>query len=267
VSIRRPLIAGPLVQPIAAPLGRGALPWESGGGGPSIYSPGYSAIQLPFTAIWISTSGLTLADGDSTVNSWLAGWGGIRPTLTAPASTNRPAYTAGAVPTITSDGVDNYLRGTFTKGSDFTSVESGYVGSRVAFGATGDNVCGYGIPSSPVLVLQDALAASSRAVTAAAGNPASTTDPDGVTAHYSFDHPGGTAPNNIRRAGAIEASGTSGALTTRVDGGLAFIGAHPYNGTAATNSTFHAFYLGPALTADQRTYLRALLTYHTGVAS
>ena len=86
---------------------------RGGGAAPSPYSPAASALQLPNTAIWISTSGLTLADGDTTVDSWLAGWGGIRPTLTAPAATNRPAYSptggTGGRPLVTFDGADNCL--------------------------------------------------------------------------------------------------------------------------------------------------------------
>lgn len=227
------------------------------------------ATDLAGVAVWVSQSGVTQAAG--TASAWASEYGSISCTMTAPVGTSEPAYNAtggaGSRPLLTFDGTDDVLYGAFTKGSDFTSVEGGFVGSRVAFGATGDQVCGYALSTAaPVLMMQDATAATFRVVTAAAGNAVSTSDPDGVTAHWSFDHPGGTAVNNFRRAGAVEGSGASGALTTRADGGYAFIGAHP-NKSAAANITCQAFYIGPALTAGQRANLRALLTNGTGVAS
>ena len=250
--------AGPSAGRRGARFGR-----RGGGAAPSPYSPAASALQLPNTAIWISTSGLTLADGDTTVDSWLAGWGGIRPTLTAPAATNRPAYTAGAVPTLTFDGTDNVLRGAMTKGSAWADYEWGVVGSRVAFGSGADVWLGYYVPAATVFRLADQAAATARASVAGGADAVSTSDPDGVTAHWSGDATGTAI--SFRRAGTIEA-GAVGAVTSRADGKTVVMGAH-YDGTAAANVVISAAYIGPALTADQRTYLRALLTALTGVSS
>ena len=222
--------------------------------------------MLPATAIWISTSGLTLADGDTTVDSWLAGWGGIRPTLTAPAATNRPAYTAGAVPVLTFDGVDNALHVQLTKGSAWSSFEVGWAGTRVAFGAISDVMLGYGIPNSILMGVFDLSTLLVRVVGATAANTSSVSDPDGIEAHWSGDNDGANG-NNFRKNGTVEANAGAGALTSRADGNRFCIGGNTYGSLNYGNLTVRAAYAGPSLSADQRTYLRALLTYYTGVAS
>lgn len=229
-----------------------------------LYGPAASAALLPSTAVWLTVAGLTLADSDTTVNAWASSRGGVAATLTAPAATNRPAYTPGAVPVVTFDGTDNVLSGQMAKGSAWTNVEIGWVGSRVAFGAASDTMIGYGVPNSMLLVLVDLNAASIRMVAAAAATAAGTSDPDGIVAHWSGDNDGANG-NNIRRGGAVEANAGAGVFTSRADGNRVCIGGNSYSLTAFGNLTSMAAYAGPSLSSDQRTYLRALLSAATGV--
>ena len=251
---------------------RGARFGRRGGGRTDPYSPAASAAMLPQTAIWIATTDyLGLADGNTTVDTWLAGWGGIRPTLTAPAATNRPAYSptggTGGRPLVTFDGADNCLGGVMTKGSDWTSHEVGMVGSRVAYGAGADMAVGIVVGSVFTIGTSDHSIAAMRSGVVGLGNAATTSDPDGNQANWSGDHPGGTAGVNARKNGTIENTGVSGAYTPRADGSHVCLGGNSVGLANFGNWAFMAAYAGPSLTADQRAYLRALLTYHTGVAS
>lgn len=235
------------------------------------------ATYLPDTAIWANpdNSLMTLTDGDTTVDQWASGWGGVSCTLAAPAPTHRAAYSTGGVngrPILTFDGVDDFLRGTFTKGSGFTDQETGIVGQRVAFGTLGDVWFGYWVPNTAIFYLSDQDSTRFRFTSSGAANatPSATYDPDGVLAHYSGEAIQGTSTVNARVAGVVVATG-SGSVSGRADGQYAIMGASqtsatgPY-GTVAANIVVHAAHLGPALTADQRTHLRALLTYLTGVS-
>lgn len=261
-----PPLIRPLVDPLGRPLSGGGLPWEGGGGAaPDPYSPAASAIQLPYTAIWISTSGITTTDGGTTASDWLAGWGGIRPTLSAPVA--RPAYTAGAVPVITPNGTSTFMYDPMTKNSAWNSIEIGFVGSRVSAGAAGDQAIGYGPSTTATNGIVDISAAALRMVCAAAASVNGTSDPDGVTAHWSGDNPGAGAGNNVRKNGTIETAGAGGAFTSRADSGNVFLGSATTAGSAFGNYAVVACYAGPSLTAEQRAYLRALLTFHTGVSS
>lgn len=234
------------------------------------------AAYLPDTAIWanpVSGHGITTADGGTTGDSWASGWGGVACTLAAPATTHRPAYATdgvGSRPTLTFDGIDNFLRGTFTKGSAFDNHEIGIVGERVSFGTLGDIWFGYWRANSPRFYINDQDASRWRFTSAGAANvtPSSTYDPDGIVAHYSGD--GVTGTISARVAGAAVAT-AAGSPTSVEDGQRVIMGASqtsevgPY-GTVAAHVKLHAAHIGPALTADQRTHLRALLTYLTGVA-
>ena len=224
------------------------------------------ATYLPATAIGVSTSGLTTADNGTTVDQWAASLGGIACTLEAPAATNRPAYSAsggvGARPLVTFDGTDNGLDGPLTKGSAFANCELGFVGSRVAFGVAGALAISYSATgTTPHFSLQGASAAALRF--SGGANVNTTTDPDGTTAHYSGDALTGTW--NARVAGTIQNTG-SASVTSRADGGGLSLGSRVNAASQWGNFALQAWYCGPALTSDQRTHLRALLTYHTGVA-
>jgi hypothetical protein len=219
--------------------------------------------HLPLTSIGVSSAGITAADAGTTVQSWAASLGGIAATLAAPGSTNRPARgSAGGFVLVTFDGTDDVLTGTLTKGSAFDTCEMGFVGSRVAFGTAGDLAISYSATgTTPHFSIQDASVDTALRFSGAA-NAQSTTDPDGTVAHYSGDAQ--TSTWNMRVAGTVEAT-ASAAVTSRADGGSLSLGGRP----AATNSgnyAMRAWYCGPVLTATQRTHLRALLSYHTGVA-
>ena len=234
------------------------------------------AAYLPDTAIWanpVAGHGITTADAGSTGDSWQSGWGGVSCLLEAPASTHRPAYATDGVggrPTLTFDGVDDFLRGTFTKGSAFADHEIGVVGERIAFGTLGDIWLGYWRPNSPRFYINDQDAPRWRFTSGGAANvtPSSTYDPDGVLAHYSGD--GVTGTISARVAGVAVATASASPVSVE-DGQRVIMGAAqtsevgPY-GTVAANVKIHGAHCGPALTSDQRTHLRALLTYLTGVA-
>lgn len=233
------------------------------------------ATYLPSAAIWANpdNSLMTLQDGNTTVDQWASGWGGVSCTLAAPASTHRPAYSAGGIggrPVLTFDGVDDFLRGTFTKGSDFTDHEIGIVGERVAFGTLGDIWFGYWRPNSALFYLNDQDSTRFRFTSLGAANvaPSSTYNPTGVLAHYSGDAAATTV--NARVNGTVQATGT-GTVATYGDNNTVIMGGSqtstvgPY-GTVAANIVVHAAYITPVMTASQRLHMRALLTYHTGVA-
>jgi hypothetical protein len=106
--------------------------------------------RFPLLAIGISTTGLTLADSDTTVDSWAAMYGGKKSavTLSAPAATNRPAYDAtggpGGRPLVTWDGVDNVLRSTaVTMGYDWNAHCMHIVGYCVGAETAGDIMMRY----------------------------------------------------------------------------------------------------------------------------
>lgn len=226
------------------------------------------AARLPETAIGVSTAGLTLADGDTTVDDWAATLGGISTSPDAPASTNRPAYSAtggtGSRPLVTFDGTDNVLDDAITKGSAWADYEYGIVGSRVAFGTAGDRWLAYMSSATTLRFgLADNNALTFRNSISGGVNLTSASDPDGVVAHYSGDAAsGGTV--NVRVGGAVDAT-TSSTVTSRADGDQIRLGGNG-DGTNAGNIAIQAWYMGPLLTADQRTELRALLSYHTGVS-
>lgn len=225
------------------------------------------AAHLPYTAIGVSTAGLTTADSGATVQAWAATRGGVSCTLAAPTATQRPAHSAsggaGARPLVTTDGVDDVLTGVITKGSAWDSYEFGVVGSRVSGSLSGERWISYYNAGSIRFGLQSASASAFRSSVAGGTNVNGTTDPDGHVAHYSGDSAGGT--QNTRVGGTVE--GTASASTTsRADGGEVAIGANAA-GTNPANLALQAWHIGPALTDEQRTHLRALLTYLTGITS
>ena len=221
------------------------------------------ATYLPNTAIGVSTAGLTLADSDTTVDQWDASLGGVSATLSALTAANRPAYSTGGVgarPLATFDGSTDYLVGTITKGSSFTTIEMGVVGqlgsnSGMAYAlnfGTGSNWIRRQ-DVSPNKIQVRTLASATFAT--------STSDVNSTPLHFSADSQGA---NNVRAGGTVEASTASG-VTAQGDGSTLALGAFAA-GTTPCAMSAQAWYVGPALTADQRTHLRALLTYHTGVA-
>lgn len=230
------------------------------------FSQAESAAMLPNTAIGVSVSGLTLADGDTTVDSWEALYGGISTTLSAPNPTNRPAYSAaggtGGRPIVQFDGLDNVLRViAFTKGSAFDDYEYGVVARQTADGDTGDRVIVYSKGLTSRFQINEKTIGW-RVSVAGGANVEPATDPSLAIIHFSGDaHTDGTI--NCRVGGTVVATASS-TVTSRPDGETLSIGALP-GGSVAGAFEVQAWYCGPALTEDQRTYLRALLTHYTGV--
>jgi hypothetical protein len=266
-----PLFPGVLGNVLMAPSER-ALPTAlrslgGGGGGAAAptYSPAESAIILPQSAIWISQQGVTQAAG--TVSAWVSYLGGVSATLAQGLVGSQPAWSAsggvGGRPLITTDGVDDVLFGTVTKGSAFADYEIGMVGNRVAFGAANDLWWGYQITVSPMFYLNDQLATLGRFTVAGGANVSLTGfDPDGLNAHYSGDAASGVI--NARVNGSIVAT-TAAAVTSRADGNTAVFGANASGAAMQGNVAAQALYIGPSLLADQRIYLRGALTFWTGI--
>lgn len=234
-----------------------------------------SAVYLPNTAIWanpLSGNGITETGGE--VTAWQSRWGGVSCLLQPPAATHRPAYATDGVSgraTLTFDGVDDFLRGAFTKGSAFDDHEFGVVGERISFAALGNQWFGYWVPNSVMFSLNDQDASRFRFTStgAASVTPSATYNPTGVLAHYSADATTGTL--NARVGGVVAATAAASPIS-RADGNTVIMGASqtatvgPW-GTVPANVKIHAAYMGPYLTANQRLHVRALLTYLTGVAA
>lgn len=227
------------------------------------------AAHLPATAIGVSTAGLTLADSDTTVQSWAATLGGLAAALSAPTASQRPAHSAtggtGSRPLVTWDGTDDALSGTLTKGAAWDDYEFGVVGRQTSIGAANDRVMAYGTGGTPEFGINEAGTSGDWRVGVAGGVSAVlfTTDNATTFGHYSGDSVGGT--QSARFGGTVE---NSSATTTpsKTDGQTLALGARPGADAQFGALELQAWYCGPALTSDQRTHLRALLTYHTGVS-
>lgn len=223
------------------------------------------ATYLADTAIGVSTAGLTLADSDTTVDAWASSLGGVSATLSAAAVVNRPAYSAtggaGSRPLVTGDGVQSLLTGTVTKGSAFASIEMGLVGARSGSPALSARYLTYIAGTSGIRGNStDTFRGQWQG-----GSTAASTSSAAANAHTSVDcNSGAGATLSIRVAGTAEGTAAY-SVSAQADGGTLYL-----FGDVTTNLGAYAaqaWYLGPQLTADQRTHLRALLTYHTGIAS
>jgi hypothetical protein len=245
-----------------SPTGFRSLGGGGGGGSAWSFSPAESAAMLPTCAIWISQQGVTQA---GTVSAWASYLGGVSATLVQGTGAAQPAYNAsggvGGRPLITFDGVDDVMKCVVTKGSNFSSFEMGIVGQRVAFAAAGDVWMQYEDTGTGTLLfaIRDFSSTAWRVTSNVDLN--ATSDPDGVDAHYSADAI--TGLYNVRKNGVTENT-SAGAFTTRTDGMTLAVGGRTAS-SAYANIAVQALYLGPQLTADQRTYLRAALTHYTGI--
>jgi hypothetical protein len=223
------------------------------------------ATFFPATAIAVSTAGISLVSGD--VDEWAATLGGVSCTLTAPGAAHRPDYSAtggvGSRPRVDC-GTSDRMNGSLTKGSDFTTYEWGIVARQTAPTATGARAITYTTATS---VARFGIAESNvgdyRVFVAGGANVDPAIDPSVAMAHWSGDAASGTI--NARLNGTVEAT-ASATVTTRPDGEEVALGALP-SGVNPAAFQCQGWYCGPVLTSDQRLHLRALLTYHTGVAA
>ncbi len=245
------------------------------GGTLAPFSVGAAAARLPTVGIGVSTMGLTLADTNTTVDQWAATLGGqiaLMGPLIAPASTDRPAYNAtggaGSRPLVTFNGVEDHLiKSAVTKGSVWTGCEMGVVGTLLVSGSTNDLMISQGAAAGARRWLAESATAGRMKVTMdnAADTlvAANSTTVETTTGHWSVDWTVG-ADANIRVAGAIEGA-IANDRVSYADGAPQTIGGR--TGGAGANVAIQAWYYSTRqLTAAERTYLRALLTFHTGVA-
>jgi len=222
--------------------------------------------------------GITLADGDTTIDVWAATYGGdpLAIVLQALAATNRPAWSAaggaGGRPQAVFDGSDNGLvDAAITKGSTWGQAELGYVGNVHTTGTGVDQIIGYGTGASiRFSITSSATANRCDMTTTGAGGVTSicTTAESATKRHWSldtFDVLSGAA-QIARVAGTIEDGPDVTAYAAYADGSAFWIGARS-DAAAAAGVNIQAWYLSTTvLTADQRTHIRALLTYLTTVA-
>jgi hypothetical protein len=234
-----------------------------GGGGASgpTYSPAESALMLPFSSIGISQQGVTQA---GTVSAWQSYLGGISVSLVQAVGASQPTYDPsggiGGRPLVTFDGVDDVMKGPITKGSAFSDFEMGIVGQRVTFASAADFWILYETVIAGLLFgIRDASAATWRVTSNIDLN--ATSDPDGVTAHYSANAI--TGVYDTRKNSVLEST-SAGAYTTQADTQVLALGGR--SGVAAhANIAVQAWYLGPQLSGAQRTYLQGLLAFYTGI--
>lgn len=236
---------------------------HGGGKAPFTYTPAESAVLLPQTSVWISQQGVTVATG---VSSWVSYLGGLACTLSQATGGLQPAYSAaggvGGRPLITTDGVDDVMKGTTpAKGSNYSTFEMGVVGARVA-GVAGDAILTYEVAGSVYWMMRDASAAALHGTDAALYNLATTTDPDANNKFYTFN--GGPSLGEVRVNGTIEAANTT-TCTVGVDNRDVAFGARTAS-AAYANWAVQGLVFGVQLTDTQRTYLRGALTFHTGIA-
>lgn len=228
------------------------------------------AAHLPDTAIGVSTAGLTLADSDTTVDAWAATLGGkaVSLTLSALSAAARPAYAAtggaGGRPLLTWDGAGDVLRATgVTFGGTWSGLALDVVGVLAGPETSGDRIMRFasgdlftlGTQGTPVatLVASGAGGATSVGSTVITGSQRlMTAEWDGATQSVAIN---GTVEDSDANTHAAYADGVVIALGADAGGG----------GSIALSAQAWAVSRG-SLTSTQRTHLRALLTYHTGVS-
>lgn len=230
------------------------------------FTPAESAVILPQTAVWISTQGVTVATG---VSSWVSYLGGVSSTLVQATGGLQPAYNAsggvGGRPLVTFDGIDDVLKGSFLKSPAlFADLEMGYIGQRVAYVAASDVWMMLEETATGAFIygIRDQSATQWHGTTPTQTIVSVGSDPDGANAHYSWDATPGAF--NLRTGGVVNATSGQPFSSDVGTGRSVAIGGRTAVGAYA-NIAGQAHHMGSLLTADQRTYLRAALTFHTGI--
>ena len=229
------------------------------------------ATYLPDAVIGGSTGTLVLADSDTTVDSWESDWGGLAWTGVAPSSSRRPAYSAtggvGSNPVVTGDGSNDYLSGTLTKSSSWASMELGFAGTAGTIEPIAGRIVGYYASAGARISV---LRYSPREEINAFRNDGSSTQTDdtanrdGQTGHWAARS---DATNlSVMLNGAVTSSAGSAQSAAFADGGTLRLFAYAGGTSNYSKSSIQAWYCSTALTSDQRTHLRALLTGLTGIA-
>jgi len=226
---------------------------------------------FPDSAIGITTTGLTLADGDTTVDQWAAAYGGKKAevVIVAPAATNRPAYSAtggpGSRPMVTSDGTDNVLRDTAcTFGGTWAAFSLDYVGYIVAAGSAGDRFQLYGTSSG-------FFSMSESATQRLFGNTTSASVSSTGTTAFTTSHRQGTFYWDGANQTLHVNNGAAEDTDASVHAAYADGSTYSMFGTPAAANCINANCLGWAitrgtLTAGQKADLRAFFQNKTGVA-
>ena len=220
----------------------------------------YEGADLP-AAVFCFDYDVTIVSGGFDVIS--SAFGAVACTLTAASATQRPAASSGGIggrALATLDGVDDVMTGVLTVGHARATYEEGAVGGRSATSATGDIILSYDNAGTARWAITDRTTTQIRWVVVGGANQDFTTDPDGITRHWSGDSAGGQ--QTARIDGAAVVGPTAATTTSRADGGNFNVG----SGTVCAQFYFQALYDGDALTADQRTDLRTLLTGLSGHA-
>ena len=226
-------------------------------------SDGVPAV-LSKIALVLSTENVSVSGG--VVDSWgTTAASGISASL-AGTTTARPAYNAtggvGGRPLITFDGVNNFLTSIITKGSAWSDYEIGIVGQRLSFTVANKGIAAYSLGGTPRFYINDNTAATWR-FTVVSGANVTGGNPDTAPVHISGDAAsGGTV--NTRQGGTI-INTTTTTVTSRPDGETWVLGASNASALNLANYALQAAYIGPLLTADERTALRAYLTAQTGI--
>lgn len=245
----------------AGPNRRGAFRLQSGLARFS-FSPTESAVILPKSAIWISQQGVTAGTG---VSSWASYLGGLACTMVQATVGRQPAYSAsggvGGRPLITTDGVDDFIEGPINKGDAWNNIEMGVAGRRVAFGTAGDTWILHHQSGSFVAGVRDA-SATAHQMTTSTTSANGTSDPDGNNAMWA----GSCVTNSVVawKNGVAEGTTASGSFGPDGNPRTVCVGGRVVT-AAYSNIAIQAAFTGELLTTEQRLYLRALLTFYTGI--
>lgn len=228
----------------------------------------YEGADLPL-AIFSPDHDVTVVSGE--VDSIASSFGAFSCTITAPSSTQRPAYNAtggtGGRAQIETDGVDERLAGAITKGSAWADYEFGIVMERVDREESSAIWVGYYNTSSHRFSCQDSTTSINWRVSVQAGANVGLVFANGAPKHhYSGDaDPSGSGTINARIDGTIQ-QGATASVTSRTDGGNIVFGGSNVD-TLYSQIKAQQFYVGEFLTADERTDLRSLLTGLSGISS
>lgn len=235
-----------------------------GGRSPVVGGASGPPAVLSRIALVLSTEGVSVSGG--VVDAWATcADSGVSASLAA-TLTARPAYSAtggvGSRPLITFDGINDFLTGIVTKGSAWSDYEIGIVGQRLSFTAANEGIAGYALGGTPRFYLNDNTSTTFR-FTVVGGANVTGGNPSTAPAHYSGDAASGGTVNARQNGTVINTTTTT--VTSRADGESWVLGSRTAAGADYAHYALQAAYIGPLLTAGERTDLRAYLTAQTGI--